>query len=352
MANLWRVTILSMARYHTLSYAVRSYGLSILFSFAIAVMLSSVLDGSGFKENLIISLSIGLSISTAFMFLGQLASQVLPPIVASVIVMLVGASIGVTLGSFFISGSLWTVFANNQTSWILGLFFGSIGLAIFSGREQLNATRLQLSEAKATQAAQEHQLVESQLRLLQAQIEPHFLFNTLSNVTSMIRTNPQGAEQTLNNLSSLLRHNLRRTREPTTTLGEELDILRAYLEIQKIRMGARLEYKLEVDAAIRSQPLPPMLIQPLVENAIAHGIEPQETGGEVVVSATVTGGALLIRVSDTGGGMQTMSSGSGTGLRNIRERLQVLFDGEASLRLTERKPHGIEAAMDIPVTSK
>lgn len=224
-----------------------------------------------------------------------------------------------------------------------------LGYFVLGARSRVYELSAELAKTRANEAAAAQKLAETELRLLQAQIEPHFLFNTLGNVSSMIHTNPRAAEQTLNNLSTLLRNSLRQTREPLTNLGEELRVLRAYLDIQKIRMGDRLQYHIDAPAELSAMPIPPLLLQPLVENAISHGIEPAIQGGRVDVLVQQMNGVVTLTVKDTGIGIASDQLSTGTGLRNVRERLKALYQNTATLKLMENTPHGVVVELQLPL---
>ncbi|MCZ6855646.1 MAG: histidine kinase, partial [Gammaproteobacteria bacterium] len=245
------------------------------------------------------------------------------------------------------------MFFFSRGSIVLPLFFGGLGFVIFGTRERLNQIRTQLAQTEALKLAEEKQHTETQLRLLQAQIEPHFLFNTLSNIAGMIETNPKEAEATLVNLTTLLRSSLKRTRKEIVTLADELEIVRAYLEIQRTRMQDRLQYHINLEPTLESLPLPPLLLQPLVENAIKHGIDPLEKGGDITVDIRRNGSAAQITVTDTGHGIDPTgaTAGEGTGLKNIRDRLNALYAGEASLLITDNQPQGIIATLTLPIAN-
>jgi LytS/YehU family sensor histidine kinase len=151
----------------------------------------------------------------------------------------------------------------------------------------------------------------------------------------------------LADLTRYLRSSLSRTRERTATLGQEMDLVRAYLQIHKVRMGERLRYAIEIPEALRNVSLPPMLIQPLVENAIKHGLEPRIEGGDILVKAEDTADSYRVVVADTGSGLSDESI-AGVGLTNVRERLEALFHGEARLILEENPPSGLKATLEIP----
>lgn len=185
--------------------------------------------------------------------------------------------------------------------------------------------------------AAEKQALDAQLRSLQAQIEPHFLFNTLANVVSLIEPAPARARQMLERLIELLRARLSASRALHGTVAEEFDLLRAYLEILAIRMGPRLSYSIDLAPVVGQVRLPPLLVQPLVENAIRHGLEPKVDGGALRVRAQANGDTLEIEVSDSGLGFAATTSG-GVGLSNLRERLAALYGDRARLTIEDASP--------------
>jgi LytS/YehU family sensor histidine kinase len=189
---------------------------------------------------------------------------------------------------------------------------------------------------------------------LQAQIEPHFLFNTLANVGSLIDSDPPRARRLLDRLNDWLRVALVRTRSQQASLGDELALLENWLEILADRYCPRLTWQIDADAACRSQPFPPMLLQPLAENAIRHGIEPKVGGGHLRISARLEAHRLHIEVCDNGVGLAQTSgqtsalSINGTGLTNIRARLQALYGDAARLDLNTPLSGGITACLELP----
>jgi signal transduction histidine kinase len=181
-------------------------------------------------------------------------------------------------------------------------------------------------QAQAERSATDNALTVARLNLLQAQVEPHFLYNTLANAQVLARTDPPRAEEMLGHLIQYLRRSLPREHDALSTLGEELERTRAYLEILKIRMGARLELKVEVPEPLKALRLPSMMLQTLVENAIKHGLEPKPGGGTVWILARRFDDHATVTVADDGqgfgGATGGTSSGSGIGLKNLRERLR------------------------------
>ena len=213
--------------------------------------------------------------------------------------------------------------------------------------------------ARYRHLAAERRATEAQLKLLQGQIEPHFLFNTLANVLGLMDTDPPRARLMLESFVEYLRGSLGSLRLEQQTLGHEVDLLSAYLRIVKIRMDGRLRYSVDVPEALRVLPLPALMLQPLVENAIRHGLEPKIAGGCVTVTARLSAGTLTLIVSDDGlglpaphhGSTRGPRDGSGTALDNIRERLQQRFGDSATLRIEPAVPHGVCATLTLPTTS-
>jgi sensor histidine kinase YesM len=187
-------------------------------------------------------------------------------------------------------------------------------------------------------------VVEARMAAMQAQVEPHFLFNTLASIDHLIETDPPRASQMQKNLIALLRASMPTMREANANgavrdLGRELAVIRPYLEILKVRMEERLQTEIDVPEGLLSAEFPPMMIQGLVENAIKHGLEPKAEGGQLKVKAEIVHGKLAVTVADTGLGFgRAATSGTGVGLANIRERLQLLHGSKASVTVTENQP--------------
>jgi LytS/YehU family sensor histidine kinase len=195
----------------------------------------------------------------------------------------------------------------------------------------------------------ERNALDARLHLLQAQVEPHFLFNTLANVQALVDVGSPQAPKVLASLIAYLRAAVPRVHEPATTLGRELELVRAYLELMQMRMPDRLDFTVHADAAAGSQQCPPVTLLTLVENAVRHGIDPCETGGHIGIEARVNAGRCVVRVTDTGVGLAASGGGLGTGLSTLRERLQLAFGGDAHLRVEALEPHGVRAEIDMPV---
>jgi signal transduction histidine kinase len=205
-----------------------------------------------------------------------------------------------------------------------------------------------LHEIEVNRMALERRRTEARLQLMKAQIEPHFLFNTLATVKRLYRTEPRGGDAMFDRLMRYLHAALPRLREDEASLGDELDLIDAYLEILRIRMGERLRYSIRAAEALRGYAFPPMMLLTLVENAIKHGIGARPQGGRNDVSAAAGAGLLRIEVADTGEGF-VASSGPGIGLSNIRARLAAIDPARASLSFAPNHPQGVVAAIEMPL---
>jgi signal transduction histidine kinase len=229
---------------------------------------------------------------------------------------------------------------------------GGLGLRHFAVREQL------AREATARAEAQ-HLAVEAQLRLLRTQLEPHMLFNTLANLRGLVREDADSAEAMIDRLIVYLRGTLSASQTEWVPLAREFAQLRAYLEIMALRMGPRLTWRLELPSALEDTLVPPMLLQPLVENAIKHGLEPKVGPGRIEVSARATDAGIEIRVDDDGLGLpepeaaaaHDLTPGSSYGLRHVRDRLQAVYGAAARLDLQRLHPAGVRSAVSLPAAA-
>jgi LytS/YehU family sensor histidine kinase len=214
----------------------------------------------------------------------------------------------------------------------------------------------EVKAAAATETAESEQLkrqvVEARMAAMQAQVEPHFLFNTLASIDHLIETDPPRASQMQRNLIALLRASMPSMRESNPaaqTLGREIAVIRPYLEILKVRMEDRLQASVDVPNGLLSAEFPPMMIQSLVENAIKHGLEPKAEGGTLRVAAEIVDGRLAVSVADTGLGFGLAdTAGTGVGLANIRERLKLLYGDRASVVVTDNEPSGTVVTLTVP----
>jgi Histidine kinase len=234
--------------------------------------------------------------------------------------------------------------------WIL---FSAIVKGTYKGRQEAEQ-KAAVAEENLEAEALKRQLVEARLNTMQAQVEPHFLFNTLASIDHLIEVDPKRASQMQKNLIALLRATMPTMREANggsslRDLKREMAVVRPYLEILQVRMEERLTTELDVPEGLLSAEFPPMIIQGLVENAIKHGLEPKPEGGHLRVAARIEHGKLIVEVADTGMGFgRAGTSGTGVGLANTRERLQLLYGNKASLTVAENQPCGTLIRIKVP----
>ena len=227
------------------------------------------------------------------------------------------------------------------------LVISAILSAIFFAREREAKAKAALVAERLRVEQVERQATLANLRALQAQIEPHFLFNTLANATSLIDAEPARARHMLEAFIRFLRASLAATRRSTTTLADEFAMLRDFLEVLAVRMAGRIATRVDLPEALASIEIPPMLLQPLVENAVRHGLEPKIEGGAITISARLEEERLVLEVADTGVGFRDSGSG-GVGLENIRERLRLAYGEAGRLSIREGRDGGTIATVTLP----
>jgi sensor histidine kinase YesM len=333
----------------TRRHVFRALSYTVLFDTFIALVLTGIRFGGGFVENFIISQCIGISICILVLIGLSLFKPANPLFMLFVVVVaiIIGTLIGWTLGSMA-AGLPISFFEHHFIpAIILGIMFGSIISYFFFSRERISQTEILVQEERIKRLAKEKEMAETNLRFLQAQIEPHFLFNTLSNILSLLDADLERGKSMLTDFIHYLRMALPKTRGETTTIGQEIEMIESYLNIFKVRMGERLHYRVEIQDQIKDIPFPPMLIQPLVENAIKHGLEPKIEGGELLIRGENRGNIVRVEITDTGMGFNE-GEDTGVGLSNVRERLQSLYADKGRLILEENRLHGVKAIIEIP----
>lgn len=268
-----------------------------------------------------------------------------------------GAVVGTTLGNLYAGRNPLTLLMAHPrlAGMMLGITFvagGAMTLYFYlAGKSSYLLTELERTRRQTT---------EAQLRLLESQLEPHMLFNTLANLRVLIGLDPHRAQSMLDHLVAYLRSTLaasRSTEPGAHTLALEFERLNDYLSLMAIRMGPRLQMALDLPDALRHHPLPPLLLQPLVENAIQHGLEPHVQGGSLRVTARTTGPWLELAVEDNGCGIghpqsvqrATPPASKGFGLAQVRERLATAYGPPASVDLSRRPDGWTQALVRIPL---
>lgn len=343
-------------RHVTSGHIFLDYFYTIVISVLIALFLAAVGISKPFLSSLIMSLSFGISICTLIHLLILIFNPEPDEVLSLAYIMVAGVvggiAIGWQLGPFILRRFFSVTIGTGGSAYhiqtlILGFVFGGTAAYFFYSRARLRVISETAEKERIDRLSSEKEALEAKLRLLQAQIEPHFLFNTLSNVLSLIDTEPARGKTMLMDLVCYLRISLSRTLPEKTTLGQEIDMIEAYLNIQKIRMEERLSFSIELPGTLRQHSFPPMLLQPLVENAVKHGLEPKIDGGEITITASENDGVLRIKVIDTGIGFGAYQK-NGVGIGNVKERLRLLYGEKACLRLEENEPGGVRAIIEVP----
>jgi signal transduction histidine kinase len=333
-----------------------------VFNVVIAIIITYVMRMHGnFLVNLAIAMCIG-TLAVTFIDGGRLLLWGFekPPKLPFFLLLAVSLPAAQQLGNVIaaqITGlpaeSLSVTRHRDPTSYIVVTLLVSLFITwFFWNRSAVAQLKAAAEEEKARAAAIERQAAQAQLQLLQAQIEPHMLFNTLANLQSLIAIDPPRAQHMLDQLIRYLRATLSSSRAQQTTLANEFSLMEAYLGLMSVRMGNRLSWSLVLPDALSQISVPPMLLQPLIENAIKHGLEPKIDGGHIRVEAARHAGMLVLSVADTGLGLDDAADhGMRVGLNNVRERLQVLYGNTASVSLTPNTPHGAIAQLRLPISS-
>jgi hypothetical protein len=334
-----------------------------VFNVAIAVIVTYMMRiHDSFYVNLVISMCVG-TLAVTFIDGGRLllwGGDRRPPRMPFIILLIASIPAAQYLGNIIASlilgipaAALASTRAKNATPIIMGSILACVSITwFFWNRMRLSELRAQAEAEKARASAIEKQALQAQLQLLQAQIEPHMLFNTLANLQGLIAVDPTRAQQMLEQLILYLRATLSSARAEKTTLAQEFSLMEAYLGLMSVRMGARLSYTLQLPDDLRSMIVPPMLLQPLVENAIKHGLEPKVDGGHIDVQATQEGGMLKLIVADTGLGLDGVPAAPGgthVGLANVRERLHALYGQPGGFTLVPNTPAGVIACITLPL---
>ncbi len=244
---------------------------------------------------------------------------------------------------------MWGWFASTAVLWAV---FGGLAYAVLAVMRSDAQVQDRLRHAARQREALEAQRLEAQVSALNAQIEPHFLFNTLANVKRLYETTPERGRDMLVSLIAYLRAALPSMRRNESTLGQELELVRNYLTILQMRMGDRLSFDIAADAALLGARLPPMVLPTLVENAIKHGLSSLPEGGRIEITAHGEGpDRLSVEVRDNGRGFAS-SGGSGVGAANTGARLAALFGADAALELESALPRGVIARVRMPMRSQ
>ncbi|MBS4099397.1 MAG: histidine kinase [Sulfuricella sp.] len=319
---------------------------------AIALFLAAV-NVQNFRVDFIYSQCLGLAIFLTIRGLCMLRRRTKPGLLETALGIPLGGFVGFALATWSNGLTLAEVMENYpqaaEISAAGAVFFGAIAAYYFYAHSRLVEAEAEARNERLRRMEHEALAARAELRLLQAQIEPHFLFNTLSNAVGLIDENPAAARTLLLDLSALLRVALKRSNREDTSLAEELDFTRAYLGIMALRMGERLQWRIDAAPEIGDIRVPPLLLQPLVENALRHGLEAKPAGGALLVTCRRNGTSLEIAVTDNGLGLGATCAGHGIGLANVRARLASRYGAAATLQLRESPSGGVAAILVIPL---
>ena len=330
---------------------------SALMVVAVSTVIAAVLTLEGSSSSLLGHLLVSNTIGFSTWGLIEALRRVSRERMALTAVLMIAVPAGIVIGGKLSSvlfkqydfvGAFFRDPAHEWRSISAGLLFAasaSIFIVVFTNAVQ-SRVQLEVEQRRGAEAGRAQAVAE--LGLMQAQIEPHFLFNTLAHVQSAIDQDPALGKQILEHLIRYLRGTLNRTRSPRYALSDERDLVQSLLIIASIRLGPRLRGSVEIPAHLERASLPPLLLQPLVENAIKHGIEPTIDGGEILVQGEQSGEFLVLRVSDTGSGM-THAGPEGVGLANVRARLVSLYGDRGRLTLLSNQPRGVIAELRLPL---
>ena len=322
---------------------------TVICATAAAMVVRSFLNT--YPDLLVSALCVGYTSMLLFTMAGNVRQSRLPREVVQVGAIVVGSFLGTVLAGIVKGRDIRHMFSERlegvSITMGLGIGFGCVVVAWYILREKHARERERMMRAEAERHQLEKNVLEARLALMQAQVEPHFLFNTLANVQHLVETDPPEASRVLDSLIKYLRAALPQMRESTTNLGRELEMARAFLEINRVRMGSRLQFAIEVPETLKTHAFPPMMLISLVENAVKHGVDPCCDSGTITIRAREDEGKLRVSVEDTGEGIKP-KKGGGVGLSNIRERLKALYGTSARLVIEEREPRGVVASIEVP----
>jgi sensor histidine kinase YesM len=336
------------------------YGLSgrrllwaLLINAVVAILGAQVDVWPSVQHAMVSAQIVGLTIMLSWTIASNIRLAWLPALVIQLTSILVGSALG-TLLVVLIKGYIYdyefsSVVREPQGAiylLILGVVFGGFVILTVIARERETRAQAAMHQADAERHLHAKQLLEARLQMMQAQIEPHFLFNTLASVQHLVETDPPAASSMLSDLIKYLRAAMPQLREQGTTLGREAELARAYLSIQRIRSGSRFDFSVDVAEVLRAEPFPSMMLLTLVENAVKHGFEVHGRRGHIRVFAEAGDTKLTVTVEDTGAGLR-IDSPDGVGLSNVRDRLAALYGDAGQLVLEQNMPSGVRARIVV-----
>jgi sensor histidine kinase YesM len=347
MTSMTGMTIIRLARVAVVTAACNTAVTAVVFPFV---------DNS-FGDLLVSAQVVGFALLALLYPAMNIAMSPLSRTVSVAFALVAGAIFGTVLVVIVKGRDLGTMFSDSHhlgsfgLTAVIGFIAGIVAVAVMATRARIARTEAELmrSEADRQRLARKH--AEAELKVIRAQIEPHFLFNTLANLSFLIKDNPDQALAMLENLIDYLQAAVPRIRGESSTLRNELAMASAYVSILQIRMGERLQAVFDIPQHLLAVPFPPMMLITLIENAIKHGLNRLAEGGTITVRATRRENSLLLGVADTGAGLSPSGNPlhDGIGLGNIRERLASMYGERARFTLAPNLPRGAVATIEIPL---
>ena len=319
---------------------LEAFGVAMLFSCIIGPMLGIVMPrvGRGVACRFAFPFDWGVLIAT--MVAIALAGSFAAILVLAAIGYLHGAGIVAT----WMKGSL-------KASIVVTLIFGIFITVVETMRRQLDDAKVALRTKERDEAEARRLAAEAQLASIESRVEPHFLFNTLNSIASLVHGDPAGAERMTGQLAALLRSALDSTATPLVPLDDELRVVRAYLDIERVRFGDRLRYTVEVNGGAGRLVVPRMALQTIVENSVKYAVSPRREGASIRVRAAASDGRLRVAVEDDGPGFGGAARPAGHGLDLLGARLRLLFGDRATLTVDSGPPRTV-VEIDVPAESR
>ena len=347
--RVWNLKSIAVVFYFCLLFIVGRY---VMYYYAMPFEewlfgFSRTLRGS-LISGLLLLMAIALTEAFAAARAMQARRAVILGVLISVVVAAVSVPIRLLVAGVPVQQRLAEEFAFYLSLFAIWAAIGGLAYWLFNSTREDELARAALEETECRRQSLQAQMVEAHLSALQAQIEPHFLFNTLANVKRLYETTPTQGQEMLASLINYLRAALPSMRQSGSTLARELELARSFLTILKMRMRERLTFSIDHDPALENARVPPMVLPTLVENAIKHGLSPLPQGGRIDIRAHRRDDELIVEVNDNGAGFSS-SAGSGVGLANTRSRLAALYGPRASLSLASVLPQGVRASIRLPL---
>jgi sensor histidine kinase YesM len=322
-ASLVVTVVYSGVSWHTpLPQLLEAFGIGMLFSWIIGPTLAIVMPRVGH--------AVACRFTFPFDWVILIATMVAIALAGSFSAILILAGVGYLHGAgivkTWLAGSL-------KVSIVVTLTFGIFVTVVESMRRRLDEATVALRTKERDEAEARRLAAEAQLASIESRVQPHFLFNTLNSIASLVHDDPAGAERMTGQLAALLRSSLDSSAMPLVTLDDELRVVRAYLEIERVRFGDRLRYQIDADETARSARVPRMAVQTIVENSVKYAVSPRREGGRITVRAAANDGHVQVAIADDGPGFDASAAPAGHGLALVRDRLAMTLGDRATMRV-------------------